>query len=118
MHYDKASISGTAKSDLDLTVSDMVLLYFSLMKIRSRTTSYAKMKKKSTREKEESLLRDIKLFEVKENKTETDVKHIAEKKTTEGVLLRSVARWVEGENISKYFCNPEKRHYVSKQLSN
>ena len=80
-----------------------------------------KKKKKSTQEKEESLLRDIKLFEVKENKTDTDVKHIAgkKKKKTEGVLLRSVARWVaEGENISKYFCNTEKRHYVSKQLSN
>ena len=87
------------------------------MKIRSRTTSYAKIKQKSTREKEESLLRDIKLFEEKENKTERDVKHIAEKKTTEGVLLRSVARWVaEGEDISKYFCNLEKRHYVSKQI--
>ena len=50
------------------------------MKIRSRTISYATMKKKKTREKEESLLRDIKLFEEKESKTETDIKHIAEKK--------------------------------------
>ena len=72
------------------------------------------------------MLRDIKLFEEKESKTETDIKHIAEKnkelvslrkKTMEGVLLRSKARWVaEGEKISKYFCNLEKRHYVSKQM--
>ena len=35
----------------------------------------------------------------------------------EGVLLRSKARWVAGgEKISKYFCNLEKRHYVSKQM--
>ena len=35
----------------------------------------------------------------------------------EGVLLRSKARWVaEGEKISKYFCNLEKSHYVSKQM--
>ena len=70
--------------------------------------------------------RDIKLFEEKESKTETDFKRIAEKnkglvslrkKTMEGVLLRSKARWVaEGEKISKYFCNLEKRHYVSKQM--
>ena len=55
-----------------------------------------------------------------------DIKHIAEKnkelvslwkKTMEGVLLRSKAGWVvEGEKISKYFCNLEKRHYVSKQM--
>jgi len=36
-------------------------------------------KRKKTREKEESLLRDIKLFEEKESKTEADIKHIAEK---------------------------------------
>ena len=125
-HYDKASISGIAKSDLELTVSDKVFLDFLLMKIRARTISYATMKKKKTREKEDSLLRDIKLFEEKESKTETDIKHIAEKnkelvslrkKTMEGVLLRSKARWVaEGEKISKYCCNLEKRHYVSKQM--
>ena len=35
----------------------------------------------------------------------------------EGVLLRSKARWVaEGEKISKYSCNMEKRRYVSKQM--
>ena len=34
-HYDKASISGIAKSDLELTVSDKVFLEFLLMKIRS-----------------------------------------------------------------------------------
>ena len=45
MNYDKASISGIAKSDLELTVSDKVFLDFLLMKIRSRTISYATMKK-------------------------------------------------------------------------
>ena len=57
-----------------------------------------KKKEEEKREKEESLLRDIKLFEEKESKTETDIKHTAEKnkelvslrkKTMEGVLLRS-----------------------------
>ena len=93
-NYNKASISGIAKSDHELTVSDKVFLDFLLMKIRSRTISYATIKKKTTREKEESLLRDIKPFEEKESKTETVIKHIAEKskelvslrkKTTEGV---------------------------------
>ena len=51
----------------------------------------------------------IKLFQEIESKTETDIKHISEKnkelvslrkKTMEGVLLRSKAKWVaEGENI-------------------
>ena len=35
-----------------------------------------------------------------------------------GVLLRSKARWVvEWEKITKYFCNLEKRNYVSKQMT-
>ena len=87
-----------------------------------------KKKKKKRRKKKErkSLLRDIKWFEEKESQTETDIKHIAEinkelvslrKKTMEGVLLRSKARWVAvGEKVSKYFCNLEKRRYVSKQM--
>ena len=52
-HYDKASISGIAKSDLELTVSDKVFLDFLLIKIRSRTISYATMKKKK-RKKEKN----------------------------------------------------------------
>ena len=68
------------------------------------------------------MLTHIKLFQEIESKTETDIKHIAEKnkelvslrkKTMEGVLLRAKARWVaEGEKISKYLCNLEK----SKQM--
>ena len=35
----------------------------------------------------------------------------------EGVLLRSRARWIaEGEKIKTYFCELEKRNYVSKQM--
>ena len=99
-HYDKASISGIAKSDLKLTVSDKVFLDFLLMKIRSRTISYATMKKKTTREKEESLLRDIKLFEEKESKTETDIKHIAEK-NKELVSLRK-------KTMDMYYCDQKR----------
>ena len=35
----------------------------------------------------------------------------------ERVLLRSRARWIaEGEKITTYFCELEKRNYVSKQM--
>ncbi len=47
------------------------------MKIRSRTVSYATTKKKKTREKEESLRYYDYLK--RKNKTEADIKHIAEK---------------------------------------
>ena len=36
----------------------------------------------------------------------------------EGVLIRSKAKWIgEGEKMSKYFCNLENRHYVSKRMT-
>ena len=36
----------------------------------------------------------------------------------EGVLLRSKAKWLaEGEKITEYFCNVEKRNNVSKQMT-
>ena len=39
-------------------------------------------------------------------------------KRMEAVLLRSRARWIsEGENVSKYFCSLEKRHYASKHMN-
>ena len=35
----------------------------------------------------------------------------------EGILSRSKARWAaEGEKVTKYFCNLEKRHYISKHM--
>ena len=34
-----------------------------------------------------------------------------------GVLIRSRARWAsQGEKTTKYYCNMEKRHFVSKQM--
>ena len=46
-----------------------------------------------------------------------DLVALREKKM-EGVLLRSRARWIaKGKKITKYFfCEFEKRNYVSKQL--
>ncbi|WP_419584615.1 hypothetical protein, partial [Thiolapillus sp.] len=97
-----------------------------LMKIRSKTISYATMKKRVDEEKEKDLQNSIQRLETKINLTEDekmklehnklDLVALREKKM-EGVLLRSRARWIaEGEKITKYFCELEKRNYVSKQM--
>jgi hypothetical protein len=53
--------------------------------------------------------------ELEEKKTQ--LQKIREKRM-QGVLLRSKARWVaDGEKITKYFCNLEKRHYISKSMN-
>ena len=61
------------------------------------------MEKNYTRENEDGLkTKQKELQELRKNKME-------------GMLIRSRARWIgEGEKVSKYFCNLEKRHYTSK----
>ena len=43
---------------------------------------------------------------------------LIEKNIMEGVIIRSRAQWIkEGEKVTKCFCNLEKRHFTSKQMS-
>ena len=57
-HYYKTSIPGITKADLELTDSDKVFLDSMLMEIRSRTITYATMKRKNTRETRKYVKRD------------------------------------------------------------
>ena len=89
------------------------------MKIRSKTISYATMKKRNIKQKEEELEHDINNIEKKEHKTEEDINVLQEKneelvslreKIMSGVLLRSKTRWIsEGERATKYFFSLEKK---------
>lgn len=117
----------TSLEEINLNVSDKIFLDFLLMKIRSKTIGYATAKKKKAIEKEEALIKEIDHLENIASKTENDVYMLKEKneelvslrtKKIEGVMLRSRAKWVaEGEKITNYFCNLEKRHYVSKSIN-
>eukprot|EP00745_Piridium_sociabile_P041785 TRINITY_DN8320_c0_g1_i1.p1 TRINITY_DN8320_c0_g1~~TRINITY_DN8320_c0_g1_i1.p1 ORF type:complete len:142 (+),score=9.40 TRINITY_DN8320_c0_g1_i1:123-548(+) len=54
-------------------------------------------------------------MKITESKKE-QLRSIREKKI--GVILRSRARWIaEGEKVSSYFCNLEKRNYISKNMA-
>ena len=120
-------INGIRDEDLLFSVDDDIFLDFLLMKLRSKTISYATMKKRKTEEEEKQLELEIRRIQTKENIVTDDInvletkkeqlKKIREKRM-EGVLLRSRARWIaEGEKVSNYFCNLEKRHFVSKNMS-
>ena len=119
-------ISNIPLSNIQLQVSDETFLDFILMKIRSKTIAYATMKKKETHKEEKELTIEIEALEAtKQN--QNDIQALEEKQARlesirerrmEGVLLRSRARYVaEGEKITKYFCNMEKRNYISKNMS-
>ena len=94
------------------------------MKIRSKTISYAAMKKHLDEKKEkdlensfQSLEAKIVLTENEKRKLEKDKQELVaiRDKRMEGVLLRSRARWIaDGEKITNYFRGLEKRNYISK----
>lgn len=125
--YDRTILSDMSKANIKFKVSDKVFLDFLLMKIRSKTIAYATHKKRKTKEQENKLIKDIQILEAKQIKTEEDLKILTDKnrellllreKHIEGVLLRSKAKWIaEGEKITKYFCNLEKRNYISKRMT-
>ncbi|WP_419595708.1 reverse transcriptase domain-containing protein, partial [Thiolapillus sp.] len=108
--------------NLEFQIDDQLLFEVMLMDIRSATISYATFKKRIEQSREELLIKEIELLEQNFNrKNEDDLKtkqielEELRRKRMEGVLTRSRARWVgEGEKVSKYFCNLEKRHYTSK----
>jgi hypothetical protein len=58
--------------DIELKISNRLLLDFLLMKIRSKSIAYATTKKKNLMKKEKDLISEIKLYEkkkkIKENK--------------------------------------------------
>ena len=127
-HYAEKDIENIDNSEIELKLSDKVFLDFLLMKIRSKTIAYASMKNKQAREIENKLIKEIEILEQLEIKSQNEIKLLQDKQNElekfrnhrmEGVLLRSKAQWIEdGEKISKYFCNLEKRNYVSKHMSN
>ena len=93
-----------------------------LMDIKSATISYATFKKRNEQNWDEFLIKEIELQEQNFNqKNEDDLKtkqielEELRRKRMEGMLTRSRARWVgEGEKVSKYICNLNKRHYTRK----
>ena len=113
-----------SKDEIQFSVSDGTLLDFLLMKIRSKTTAYATMKKKRANKKEIDLEKDIQKLEKNDKNQEdcmilngkkAELKAIREKRT-EGVLIRSKARWIaHDEKVTSYFCSLENRHYISKK---
>jgi len=113
-------------SDIQFTISDQLFLDVLLMKIRSKTIAYARMKRKrkkqrKTKEQEEQLKEIIKPLEKIVQRPAEEKKKIRRLKSKlteirskrmEGVLLRSRARWIsEGEKVSKYFCSLEKKTF-------
>ena len=124
--YDLEQLENIPNNELQLTISDQLFLDVLLMEIRKSIISYSVKKKKDDLEKEKQLEKEILNLEHKPNKTEEDLQLLSlkenslkdlRKKKIDGIIIRSKARWAsQGEKVSKYFCNLEKRHFISKQM--
>ena len=125
--YIREQLSKIPKCDIQFVISDQLFLDVLLMKLRSKTISYAAIKKRLDEKKENDLQNSIQSLETKIVLTENEKRKLEQDKQElvairdkrmEGVLLRSRARWIaDGEKITKYFCGLEKRNYVRKQMT-
>lgn len=124
--YDRERLSKIPKEEIHFSISDQLFLDVLLMEIRSRTISYGINKKREDTNRERKLELEIQALEKKNPLGEEEMKLIHEKQEEmnnirkmkmDGIITRSKARWIlQGEKINKYFCNLEKRHFVSKQM--
>ena len=108
------NINEIPAQQLQFAISDQLFFDTLLMEIRGKTIAYH----------ENDLLEEIdRLEKAKEinfellDKKRNDLQEIRNKKM-EGVKIRSRVRWIsDGEKVTKYFCNFEKRNFVSKCMN-
>ena len=70
------AVTKTSSKDIQFTISDQLFLDLLLMEIRSKTISYATMKKKRVIVLEEELGTKIRLIEKRVNKNELDLENL------------------------------------------
>ena len=118
------NINEIPAQQLQFSISDQLFFDTLLMEIRGKTIAYTSFKKKMELNHENDLLEEIdRLEKAKEinfellDKKRNDLQEIRNKKM-EGVKIRSRVRWIsDGEKVTKYFCNLEKRNFVSKCMN-
>ena len=124
--YNRNKLDTIPFDEIQFTISDQLFLDVLLMEIRSKTISFSSHKKKTNLEKETTLEKEIERLEQQSHKTQNEIQELSDKTEQlvklrehkmQGILLRSKAKYAaQGERVTKYYCNMEKRHYVSKQM--
>lgn len=122
--YNLDNISSIDNDIFETTINPQLFFEMLLLEIRSKTIAFASALKKKENDRASNLEKDIaglelidpdKNFDLIKIKNE-ELKTIRENKL-KGTLIRSRARWIQqGEKPSKYFCNLENRHFISKSM--
>jgi hypothetical protein len=124
--YNREKLNSIPLEEIQFTISDQLFLDVLLMEIRSKSIAFSSHKKKINTQKECSLEKEIEILEQKRIKTQQEIQDLHDKteqlaqlreQKMQGILLRSKAKYAaQGERVTKYYCNMEKRHYTSKQM--
>ncbi|GFR93104.1 reverse transcriptase [Elysia marginata] len=122
--YHPDMIDHIQKDSYQAVIDPSLLWEMLLVEIRHVIIRYASRLKKdrSTQmrelEKALQLLHDNNEEDTEEFITKKEQLETMRSKLMEGVLIRSRARWIgDGEKMSKYFLNLEKRHFASKTMT-
>ena len=124
--YTFENINKVSNEDIQFVINDQLFLETLIMEIRGATISYSTFKKKHESNEEKQLMKDIDGLESEKDlslekicileEKRTQLQNLREKKIN-GMIIRSRIQWIqEGEKTSRYFCNLEKRNFVSKQM--
>jgi hypothetical protein len=118
------------RKDVKFSITDQEFFEMLKLEIRGRSISYSSRKKRKNQEKEKILQQEIDLLqckleedidvlntEITLEKKKLELNKIRENKIR-AIMLRSKVQWYEmGEKPTIYFCNIEKRNYVSKLIT-
>ena len=126
--YNHENIENINDEEVEFLINDQLFFETLLMEIRGKSISYASFKKKKETEEENKLIVDIQELENKSELLSNEEIIILEQKKEElttlrnqklqGMIIRSKMVWInEGEKPTSYFCNLEKRNFVSKQIN-
>ena len=122
--YNPISISSLSDECINFTITDSQFLEVLLLQIRGETVKFSAMLKKTSCQKESTLVKEIELLESKVNignlseleDKKKDLESICAEKL-KGNMIRSLAKWLsEGEKPSRYFCALEKHLYMEKTI--
>ena len=126
--YDQDNIENVSDELIEFSISDQLFLETLLMEIRGKTISYSSFKKKTEMREENNLISEIQDLEDRFDQLDAiQVQSLENKKEQlinlrnnklQGMIIRSRIKWInEGEKPTSYFCNLEKRNFISKNIN-
>ena len=122
--YNIENISLLDRSSMQFTINDQLFLETLLMEVRGKTISFSCYKNKERKNKEEDIQSEIIYIENNLNEDNKERLQALQRKLEEirniklkGIVTRSRLQWVEqGEKLTKYFCNLEKKSISNKHI--